>query len=142
MTRAIADQSRTIRVPVHMIETINRFNYVYRTLTQELNREPLIEELSTELEMDVRKVRQIMRISQDILSIDSPVGKEEDTTLGDFIQDEKYERPDNAANMNLVKQNLYDMLDFLTPRERKIIIMRFGLDGGEVHTLEEVGREF
>ena len=121
-----------------MIETINRFNYVYRTLTQELNREPLIEELATELEMDVRKVRQIMRISQDILSIDSPVGKEEDTTLGDFIQDEKYERPDNAANMNLVKNNLYEMLDFLTPRERKIIIMRFGLDGGEVHTLEEV----
>lgn len=142
VTRAIADQSRTIRVPVHMIETINRFNYVYRTLTQELNREPLIEELATELEMDVRKVRQIMRISQDILSIDSPVGKEEDTTLGDFIQDEKYERPDNAANMNLVKHNLYEMLDFLTPRERKIIIMRFGLDGGEVHTLEEVGREF
>lgn len=142
VTRAIADQSRTIRVPVHMTETINRFNYTYRMMTQELNREPLIEELATELEMDVRKVRQIMRISQDILSIDTPVGKEEDTTLGDFIQDDKYERPDNAANMHMVKTNLYDMLDFLTPRERKIVIMRFGLDGGEVHTLEEVGKEF
>lgn len=142
VTRAIADQSRTIRVPVHMTETINRFNYTYRMMTQELNREPLIEELATELEMDVRKVRQIMRISQDILSIDTPVGKEEDTTLGDFIQDDKYEKPDDAANMHMVKSNLYDMLDFLTPRERKIVIMRFGLDGGEVHTLEEVGKEF
>lgn len=142
VTRAIADQSRTIRVPVHMTETINRFNYTYRMMTQELNREPLIEELATELEMDVRKVRQIMRISQDILSIDTPVGKEEDTTLGDFIQDDKYEKPDEAANMHMVKTNLYDMLDFLTPRERKIVIMRFGLDGGEVHTLEEVGKEF
>lgn len=142
VTRAIADQSRTIRVPVHMTETINRFNYTYRMMTQELNREPLIEELAAELEMDVRKVRQIMRISQDILSIDTPVGKEEDATLGDFIQDEKYEKPDDAANMHLVKTNLYDMLDFLTPRERKIVIMRFGLDGGEVHTLEEVGKEF
>lgn len=142
VTRAIADQSRTIRVPVHMTETINRFNYTYRMMTQELNREPLIEELAQELEMDVRKVRQIMRISQDILSIDTPVGKEEDTTLGDFIQDDKYEKPDDAANMHMVKSNLYDMLDFLTPRERKIVIMRFGLDGGEVHTLEEVGKEF
>lgn len=142
VTRAIADQSRTIRVPVHMTETINRFNYTYRMMTQELNREPLIEELAVELEMDVRKVRQIMRISQDILSIDTPVGKEEDTTLGDFIQDDKYEKPDDAANMHMVKTNLYDMLDFLTPRERKIVIMRFGLDGGEVHTLEEVGKEF
>ena len=142
VTRAIADQSRTIRVPVHMTETINRFNYTYRMMTQELNREPLIEELATELEMDVRKVRQIMRISQDILSIDTPVGKEEDTTLGDFIQDDKYEKPDEAANMHMVKTNLYDMLDFLTPRERKIVIMRFGLDGGEDHTLEEVGKEF
>ncbi len=142
VTRSIADQSRTIRVPVHMTETINRFNYTYRMMTQELNREPLIEELATELEMDIRKVRQIMRISQDILSIDTPVGKEEDTTLGDFIQDDKYDKPDDAANMHMVKSNLYDMLDFLTPRERKIVIMRFGLDGGEVHTLEEVGKEF
>lgn len=142
VTRAIADQSRAIRVPVHMIETINRFTYTYRRMTQELAREPLMEELATELDMDIRKIRQIMRISQDILSIDAPVGTEEDTTLGDFIEDDKYQTPDKAANLELLKKNLYEMLDFLTPREKKIIIMRFGLDGGEIHTLEEVGKEF
>ncbi|MCP4522643.1 MAG: sigma-70 family RNA polymerase sigma factor [Candidatus Gracilibacteria bacterium] len=142
VTRAIADQARTIRVPVHMIETINKFTHTYRRLTQELTREPLMEELATELDMDIRKVRQIMRISQDILSLDSPVGSEEDTSLGDFIEDDKNPTPDNQTNMNLLKDNLYEMLDFLTPRERKIIIMRFGLNGGDVHTLEEVGKEF
>jgi RNA polymerase primary sigma factor len=142
VTRAIADQARTIRVPVHMIETINRFTHTYRRLTQELTREPLMEELALELDMDIRKVRQIMRISQDILSLDAPVGGEEDTTLGDFVEDDKYLTPDKSANLSLLKENLYEMLDFLTPRERKIIIMRFGLDGGEIHTLEEVGREF
>lgn len=142
VTRAIADQARTIRVPVHMVETINRFTHTFRRLTQELAREPLMEELALELDMDIRKVRQIMRISQDILSLDSPVGGEEDTTLGDFVEDDKYLTPDKAANLTLLKENLYEMLDFLTPRERKIIIMRFGLDGGEIHTLEEVGKEF
>lgn len=142
VTRAIADQARTIRVPVHMIETINKFTHTYRRLTQELTREPLMEELATELDMDIRKVRQIMRISQDILSLDAPVGSEEDTSLGDFIEDDKNATPDEQTNMNLLKENLYEMLDFLTPRERKIIIMRFGLDGGDVHTLEEVGKEF
>lgn len=142
VTRAIADQARTIRVPVHMVETINRFTHTFRRLTQELAREPLMEELALELDMDIRKVRQIMRISQDILSLDSPVGGEEDTTLGDFVEDDKYLTPDKNANLTLLKENLYDMLDFLTPRERKIIIMRFGLDGGEIHTLEEVGKEF
>lgn len=142
VTRAIADQARTIRVPVHMVETINRFTHTYRRLTQELAREPLMEELALELDMDIRKVRQIMRISQDILSLDSPVGGEEDTTLGDFVEDDKYLTPDKATNLTLLKENLYEMLDFLTPRERKIIIMRFGLDGGDVHTLEEVGKEF
>lgn len=142
VTRAIADQARTIRVPVHMIETINKFTHTYRRLTQEMTREPLMEELATELDMDIRKVRQIMRISQDILSLDAPVGSEEDTSLGDFIEDEKNPTPDNQTNMNLLKANLYEMLDFLTPRERKIIIMRFGLDGWDVHTLEEVGKEF
>lgn len=142
VTRAIADQARTIRVPVHMVETINRFTHTFRRLTQELAREPLMEELALELDMDIRKVRQIMRISQDILSLDSPVGGEEDTTLGDFVEDDKYLTPDKNANLVLLKENLYDMLDFLTPRERKIIIMRFGLDGGEIHTLEEVGKEF
>jgi len=142
VTRAIADQARTIRVPVHMIETINRFTHTYRRLTQELTREPLMEELATELDMDIRKVRQIMRISQDILSLDAPVWSEEDTSLWDFIEDEKNPTPDAQTNMNLLKNNLYDMLDFLTPRERKIIIMRFGLDWWDVHTLEEVGKEF
>jgi RNA polymerase primary sigma factor len=142
VTRAIADQARTIRVPVHMVETINKFNHTYRRLTQELAREPLMEELALELEMDVRKVRQIMRISQDILSLDSPVGGEEDTTLGDFVEDDKYLTPEKATNLSILKENLYEMLDFLTPREKKIVVMRFGLDGGDMHTLEEVGREF
>jgi RNA polymerase primary sigma factor len=142
VTRAIADQARTIRVPVHMVETINKFNHTYRRLTQELAREPLMEELALELDMDVRKVRQIMRISQDILSLDSPVGGEEDTTLGDFVEDDKYLTPEKATNLAILKENLYEMLDFLTPREKKIVVMRFGLDGGEMHTLEEVGREF
>lgn len=142
VTRAIADQSRTIRVPVHMIETINKFTHTYRRLTQELAREPLMEELATELELDIKKVRQIMRISQDILSLDSPVGSEEDTSLGDFIEDEKNLTPDTQTNMNLLKQNLNEMLEFLSPREKKIIKLRFGLEGWEVHTLEEVGKEF
>ncbi len=142
VTRAIADQARTIRVPVHMVETINKFNHTYRRLTQELAREPLMEELALELEMDVRKVRQIMRISQDILSLDSPVGGEEDTTLGDFVEDDKYLTPEKATNLSILKENLYEMLNFLTPREKKIIVMRFGLDGGDMHTLEEVGKEF
>lgn len=142
VTRAIADQARTIRVPVHMVETINKFNYTFRRLTQELAREPLMEELALELDMEVKKVRQIMRISQDILSLDSPVGGEEDTTLGDFVEDDKYLTPEKATNLAILKENLYEMLDFLTPREKKIIIMRFWLDGGDMHTLEEVGREF
>ncbi len=142
VTRAIADQSRTIRVPVHMVETINKFTHTYRRLTQELTREPLMEELAVELELDIKKVRQIMRISQDILSLDAPVGSEEDASLGDFVEDDKTPTPDNETNMNLLKDNLYEMLDFLSPRERKIIIMRFGLDGGDVHTLEEVWKEF
>ncbi len=142
VTRAIADQARTIRVPVHMIETINKFTHTYRRLTQELTREPLMEELATELDMDIKKVRQIMRISQDILSLDAPVGSEEDTSLWDFIEDDKTMAPDEQTNMNLLKENLNEMLDFLTPRERKIIKMRFGLEWGDVHTLEEVGKEF
>ena len=142
VTRAIADQARTIRVPVHMIETINKFTHTYRRLTQELTREPLMEELATELDMDIKKVRQIMRISQDILSLDAPVGSEEDTSLWDFIEDDKTLAPDEQTNMNLLKDNLWEMLDFLTPRERKIIQMRFGLEGGDVHTLEEVWKEF
>ncbi len=142
ITRAIADQARTIRVPVHMIETINKFTHTYRRLTQELTREPLMEELATEMDMDIKKVRQIMRISQDILSLDSPVWSEEDSSLWDFIEDDKNLTPDEQTNVNLLKDNLYQMLDFLTPRERKIIIMRFGLDWWDLHTLEEVWKEF
>ena len=142
VTRAIADQARTIRVPVHMIETINKFTHTYRRLTQELTREPLMEELATELDMDLKKVRQIMRISQDILSLDAPVWSEEDTSLWDFIEDDKNQSPDEETNSILLKENLYNMLDFLSPREKKIIIMRFGLDGWDVHTLEEVGKDF
>lgn len=142
VTRAIADQARTIRVPVHMIETINKFTHTYRRLTQELTREPLMEELATEMDMDIKKVRQIMRISQDILSLDSPVWSEEDSSLWDFIEDDKNLTPDEQTNVNLLKDNLYQMLDFLTPRERKIIIMRFGLDWWDLHTLEEVWKEF
>ena len=125
-----------------MIETINKFTHTYRRLTQELTREPLMEELATELDMDIRKVRQIMRISQDILSLDSPVWSEEDTSLWDFIEDDKNPSPDDQTNINLIKENLYGMLEFLTPRERKIIIMRFWLDGWDIHTLEEVWKEF
>ncbi len=142
VTRAIADQSRTIRVPVHMVETINKFTHTYRRLTQELTREPLIEELAVELEMEEKKVRQIMRISQDILSLDAPVWSEEDTTLWDFIEDDKNPTPDAEINNTLLKENLYQMLDFLTPRERKIIIMRFWLDWWDMYTLEEVWKEF
>jgi len=142
VTRSIADQARTIRVPVHMIETINKFTHTYRRLTQELTREPLMEELATELNIDIKKVRQIMRISQDILSLDAPVWSEEDTSLWDFIEDDKNASPDDQTNTNLLKENLYEMLNFLSPRERKIVIMRFGLDGWDVHTLEEVWKEF
>lgn len=143
VTRAIADQSRTIRVPVHMIETINKFTHTYRRLTQELAREPLMDEIAQELWIDVKKVRQIMRISQDIVSLDAPVwGDDEDGKLRDFVKDDKNQTPDEKTNMSLLKDNLYEMLDVLQPRERKIIIMRFGLDGWEIHTLEEVWKEF
>ncbi|PID84075.1 hypothetical protein CSB09_02890 [Candidatus Gracilibacteria bacterium] len=142
VTRAISDQARTIRIPVHMEETINKFKFTFRRMTQELAREPLMEELALEMDMDIKKVRQIMRISQDALSLDSPVGGEEDTTLGDFVEDDKYLTPERATNLAILKENLYEMLDFLTDREKKIVVMRFGLDGGEMHTLEEVGKEF
>ncbi len=142
VTRAISDQARTIRIPVHMEETINKFKFTFRRMTQELAREPMMEELALEMDMDIKKVRQIMRISQDALSLDSPVGGEEDTTLGDFVEDDKYLTPEHATNLAILKENLAEMLDFLTDREKKIVVMRFGLDGGETHTLEEVGREF
>ncbi|MCK5017926.1 MAG: sigma-70 family RNA polymerase sigma factor, partial [Candidatus Peribacteraceae bacterium] len=142
ITRAIADQARTIRIPVHMVETINKLTHTQRRLVQELGRDPTVEELAVEMEMDVKKVRHIQKISQDIISLESPVGSEEDSKLGDFIEDEEAINPFDATNRQLKKENVHSMLDFLTPRERKIIEMRFGLIDGIGHTLEEVGKEF
>jgi len=142
ITRAIADQARTIRIPVHMVETINKLTHTQRRLVQELGREPTLEELAVEMEMDIRKVAHIQKISQDIISLESPVGSEEDSKLGDFIEDEEAVNPFEATNRQLRKENVHSMLEFLTPRERKIIEMRFGLKDGIGHTLEEVGKEF
>ncbi len=142
ITRAIADQARTIRIPVHMVETINKLTHTQRRLVQELGREPTVEELSVEMGMDIKKVRHIQKISQDIISLESPVGSEEDSKLGDFIEDEEAVNPFEATNRQLRKENVHAMLEFLTPRERKIIEMRFGLKDGIGHTLEEVGKEF
>jgi RNA polymerase primary sigma factor len=142
ITRAIADQSRTIRIPVHMVETINKLTHAQRRLVQELGREPLVEELAAEMDMDVKKVRHIMKISQDIVSLEAPVGTEEDSKLGDFIEDDEALSPAEATNRQLLKENIREMLQYLTPRERKIIEMRFGLKDGVGHTLEEVGKEF
>ncbi|HBH20294.1 MAG TPA: hypothetical protein DDX11_04975, partial [Candidatus Peribacter riflensis] len=133
---------RTIRIPVHMVETINKLTHTQRRLVQELGREPTVEELAVEMEMDIKKVRHIQKISQDIISLESPVGSEEDSKLGDFIEDEDAVNPFDATNRQLRKENVHAMLEFLTPRERKIIEMRFGLRDGIGHTLEEVGKEF
>ncbi len=142
ITRAIADQARTIRIPVHMVETINKLTHAQRRLVQELGREPLVEELAAEMDMDVKKVRHILKISQDIVSLEAPVGTEEDSKLGDFIEDDEALSPAEATNRQLLKENIREMLQYLTPRERKIIEMRFGLIDGVGHTLEEVGKEF
>jgi RNA polymerase primary sigma factor len=142
ITRAIADQARTIRIPVHMVETINKLTHAQRRLVQELGREPLVEELAAEMDMDEKKVRHILKISQDIVSLEAPVGTEEDSKLGDFIEDDDAQSPLEATNRQLVKESIHEMLQYLSPRERKIIEMRFGLKDGVGHTLEEVGREF
>jgi RNA polymerase primary sigma factor len=142
ITRAIADQSRTIRIPVHMVETINKLTHTQRRLVQELGREPTVEELSVEMEMDIKKVRHILKISQDIISLEAPVGSEEDNTLGDFIEDKDAVSPFESTNKQLRQESVRKMLEFLTPRERKIIEMRFGLIDSIGHTLEEVGKEF
>ncbi|MBU0982063.1 RNA polymerase sigma factor RpoD [Patescibacteria group bacterium] len=142
ITRAIADQARTIRIPVHMVETINKLTHTQRRLVQELGREPLIEELAAEMDMDIKKVRHIMKISQDIVSLEAPVGAEEDSKLGDFIEDDDALSPADLTNRQLIKENIHEMLQYLSPRERKIIEMRFGLKDGIGHTLEEVGKEF
>lgn len=142
ITRAIADQARTIRIPVHMVETINKLTHAQRRLVQELGREPLVEELAAEMDMEEKKVRHILKISQDIVSLEAPVGTEEDSKLGDFIEDDEAQSPLEATNRQLVKENIHEMLQYLSPRERKIIEMRFGLNDGVGHTLEEVGHEF
>jgi RNA polymerase primary sigma factor len=142
ITRAIADQARTIRIPVHMVETINKLTHTQRRLVQELGREPLIEELAAEMDMEIKKVRHIMKISQDIVSLEAPVGAEEDSKLGDFIEDQDSLSPSELTNRNIIKENIREMLQYLSPRERKIIEMRFGLKDGIGHTLEEVGQEF
>ncbi len=142
ITRAIADQARTIRIPVHMVETINKLTHAQRRLVQELGREPLVEELAAEMDIEVKKVRHILKISQDIVSLEAPVGTEEDSKLGDFIEDDEALSPSDSTNRQLIKENIHEMLQYLSPRERKIIEMRFGLKDGVGHTLEEVGQEF
>lgn len=145
ITRAIADQARTIRIPVHMVETINKLLRTQRRMTQELNREPTIEELSEELEMEPEKIEYVMKIKQDISSLDASVGRdgdEEDSVLGDFIEDEDTISPEDSATNQLLKEQVRDVLSSLSDREQKIVRMRFGLDSGKSHTLEEVGQEF
>jgi RNA polymerase primary sigma factor len=143
ITRAIADQARTIRIPVHMVETINKLLRTQRRLTQELNREPTNEEIAKELEIDVEKVEHIMKIKQDISSLDASVrDDEEDSVLGDFIEDEDTVTPEESATSQLLKEHVKDMLGALTEREQKILKLRFGLEDGKSHTLEEVGQEF
>ncbi len=143
ITRAIADQARTIRIPVHMVETINKLLRTQRRLTQELNREPTNEEIAKEMEIDVDKVEHIMKIKQDISSLDASVrDDEEDSVLGDFIEDEDSVSPEEAATGQLLKEHVKDMLGALTEREQKILKLRFGLEDGKSHTLEEVGQEF
>lgn len=144
ITRALADQSRTIRIPVHMVETINKFQQVERQLIQDLGREPLPEEIAAEMGEDVDKIRQIIKISQDTVSLETSVGDsdEEDSVLGDFIEDVKTMTPDRAAAMQLLREQVQDIIRELSPREQKILEMRFGLHDGVAHTLEEVGQEF
>ncbi len=142
ITRAIADQARTIRIPVHMVETINKLRYTQRRLQQELGREPLAEELAAEMDLDVKKVNYILKISQDIVSLEAPVGTEEDSKLSDFIEDESAVSPFETAHRKMIKENIAELLEYLSAREQKIIKMRFGIEDGIPHTLEEVGKEF
>jgi RNA polymerase primary sigma factor len=142
ITRAIADQARTIRIPVHMVETINKLIRVQRQLLQELGREPTPEELAEEMDMSVDRVREIQKISQEPVSLETPIGEEEDSHLGDFIPDDNMPVPSDAATYTLLREQLNDVLDTLTPREKKVLILRFGLKDGRARTLEEVGKEF
>lgn len=142
ITRAIADQARTIRIPVHMVETINKLIRVSRQLLQELGREPTPEEIASELDMPVERVREILKISQEPVSLETPIGEEEDSHLGDFIQDDNVPVPAEAAAQTLLKEQLDEVLDTLTEREQKVLRLRFGMNDGRARTLEEVGKEF
>ena len=142
ITRAIADQARTIRIPVHMVETINKLIRVSRQLLQELGREPSPEEISESMNMPVERVREILKISQEPVSLETPIGEEEDSHLGDFIQDDNVPVPADAAAFTLLKEQLGDVLETLTEREQMVLRLRFGLDDGRARTLEEVGKEF
>ena len=142
ITRAIADQARTIRIPVHMVETINKLVRVSRQLLQELGREPTPEEIAEKMDIPVERVREIIKISQEPVSLETPIGEEEDSHLGDFIQDDNVPVPADAAAFTLLKEQLTDVLATLTERERKVLRLRFGLDDGRARTLEEVGKEF
>ena len=142
ITRAIADQARTIRIPVHMVETINKLIRVSRQLLQELGREPFPEEIAEEMNMSVDRVREILKISQEPVSLETPIGEEEDSHLGDFIQDDNVPVPADAAAFTLLREQLKDVLSTLTDREQKVLRLRFGLDDGRARTLEEVGKEF
>ena len=142
ITRAIADQARTIRIPVHMVETINKLIRVSRQLLQELGREPSPEEIAEEMDMSVDRVREILKISQEPVSLETPIGEEEDSHLGDFIRDDNVPVPADAAAFTLLKEQLIEVLGTLTEREQKVLRLRFGLDDGRARTLEEVGKEF
>jgi len=142
ITRAIADQARTIRIPVHMVETINKLIRVSRQLLQELGREPTPEEIAAEMDLPVERVREILKISQEPVSLETPIGEEEDSHLGDFIQDDNVPVPADAAAFTLLKEQLVEVLSTLTDREQRVLRLRFGLDDGKARTLEEVGREF
>lgn len=142
ITRAIADQARTIRIPVHMVETINKLIRVSRQLLQELGREPTPEEIAEEMKMPVERVREILKISQEPVSLETPIGEEEDSHLGDFIKDDNVPVPADAATFTLLKEQLEEVLGTLTEREKKVLTLRFGLEDGRARTLEEVGKEF
>jgi RNA polymerase primary sigma factor len=142
ITRAIADQARTIRIPVHMVETINKLIRVSRQLLQDLGRDPLPEEIAKEMNLEVEKVREIQKIAQEPVSLETPIGEEEDSHLGDFIPDDDAQAPAEAATFTLLKEQLVEVLDTLTEREQKVLRLRFGLDDGRARTLEEVGKEF
>ncbi|WP_258360236.1 RNA polymerase sigma factor RpoD [Moorella sulfitireducens (nom. illeg.)] len=142
ITRAIADQARTIRIPVHMVETINKLIRVQRQLLQELGRDPTPEEIAKEMDVSVERVREIMKIAQEPVSLETPIGEEEDSHLGDFIEDEDAQAPAEAASFMLLREQLEEVLDSLTPREKRVLRLRFGLDDGRARTLEEVGQEF